>query len=252
MTRVAGLALFVLSLAVFGVAAERGASFVVGLVGTDKKQDARIDELEQQLRDLRAKVDAPKPPPREDDPDVVHRIPLGLSPATGAARDAAWVTVVAFLDYQCPFCERVQPTLDQLLAANPDVRLVVKQNPLAFHLNARPAAIAAVCAHARGSFWPAHRRLFEGQRDLPAAIAELDVDRACLTSTKAAGVVDADMALATREGSTGTPGFFVNGRKLMGAQPLEAFQRAVDRARDEAKGSGLPPARFYDERVADR
>ena len=92
-------------------------------------------------------------------------VPVGTSPVSGPAD--AWVTIVEFSDFECPYCALVQPTLDTVLTgAGSDVRLVFKHFPLSMHAHARPAAIAADCAHAQGRFWEFHDLVFAGQATL--------------------------------------------------------------------------------------
>jgi protein-disulfide isomerase len=253
-----------LALAVFGVAvvvvgSARTVSFVLSLRATDQAQDARIDELEQQLRDLRAAPAAepvkPAPPFAADD-DRVHGIPVGSSPVRGPSD--AWVTIVAFTDYQCPFCGRVQQTLRDLQERNPDVRVVVKHLPLPFHVQAHPAAVAAECAHEQGRFWQVHDALYAEQRDLAGFLAQetweqygLDAGamRACIDGSHAKTIVDEDAAFAAAIHASATPTFYVNGRKVTGAQPLEQFQAAVDVARAAAKASGAAAADYYTKEI---
>ena len=92
-------------------------------------------------------------------------LPVLDSPADGAAD--AWVTIVEFSDFECPFCARVQDTLAQVRLAYPaSVRIVFKHFPLSFHALARPAAVAAQCAHAQGKFWEMHDAVFRNQGTL--------------------------------------------------------------------------------------
>jgi protein-disulfide isomerase len=127
------------------------------------------------------------------------------------------------------------------------VRLIVKDLPLASHRHARLAAEAARCAGAEGRFWPYHDRLFAEQprfaEDRLIAYAVdlgLDADAfgRCLGERRFAREVDADLAQARALGLRGTPAFLVNGRVLMGAQPLETFRSVID----EALQRGSPPA----------
>ncbi len=93
------------------------------------------------------------------------KLPVGDSPVRGTAD--AWVTVLEFGDFQCPYCREAKPIMDDLLEANPkDVRLVFKHFPLDMHAHARPAAIAAECASQQGKFWPFHDTLYENQRSI--------------------------------------------------------------------------------------
>jgi len=152
--------------------------------------------------------------------------------------DSAAITMVEFSDFQCPFCERVVPTLKELAKRYPDsLRIIYRHQPLPFHPNARPAAEASVCAEAQGKFWEYHDLLFANRKALAAedliAYAEqieldLDAFRGCLALPTTAARIDADMAAATRVGATGTPAFYINGIKLTGAKPIEAFAAIID------------------------
>jgi protein-disulfide isomerase len=96
---------------------------------------------------------------------VVPDVPVGTSPVAGPAD--AWVTVVEFSDFECPYCGAVQETLASVLPAyGNDVRHVFKHYPLSFHPFARRTAIAAECAHAQGLFWPFEGLVFGGQSAL--------------------------------------------------------------------------------------
>jgi protein-disulfide isomerase len=149
------------------------------------------------------------------------------------------VTIVEFSDFHCPFCRRVQPTLNELLKRYPEqVKLVYRDLPLdALHPEARRASEAARCAHDQGRFWPYHDELYSRGSDAsPAtltAIAEtvgLDVPafEQCLASGTHRAAIQRDVEEATRLGATGTPAFFVNGRLLSGAMPLESFVTVVE------------------------
>ena len=125
------------------------------------------------------------------------------------------------------------------------VRLVYKDFPLAFHEGALPAAEAARCAGEQGRFWEYHDLLFVAQpafstADLVGYAARLGLPAepftACLESNRHRDAVRADMAEARAAGVRGTPTFFVNGRRLVGAQPLQAFQTAVRNALAENSG----------------
>ena len=123
------------------------------------------------------------------------------------------------------------------------VRLVYKDFPLSFHAAARPAAVAARCAAEKGLFWEYHDLLFEAQpefaRDQLIVYAHrLGLDReafaACLDSGRHLPAVEADVREGAAAAVSGTPTFFVNGQRLVGAQPLEAFREAVQNALDRA------------------
>jgi protein-disulfide isomerase len=123
------------------------------------------------------------------------------------------------------------------------IRFVYKDFPLSFHAGARPAAEAARCAGEQGQFWPYHDLLFLSRpsfaREALIGYAErLKLDTgaftACVDSGRHKDAVSADMAEGRALGVTGTPTFFVNGRRLVGAQPVEALRDAVQSALDGA------------------
>lgn len=195
------------------------------------------------------------------DPEAVYRVPVTRAqPVRGPAN--ALVTLVLFTDFECPFCSRIAPTLDALLQQyGNDVRLVFRNNPLAFHPNAMPAAEAALEAFAQGgndAFWRYHDLLFANQRTLARADLErfaqqigLDLPRfrQALDSGTHRAAIDADRALAAQLGATGTPAVFVNGKHMRGAQPLAAFQARVDTELAAARAMvrrGVPRARVYE------
>jgi protein-disulfide isomerase len=157
-------------------------------------------------------------------------------PSKGPA--SAPVQIIEFSDFECPFCFRANPTIAQVLSTYGDrVRLVYRHLPLPNHPNARPAAEAAACANEQGRFWEYHDQLFANQSKLSAAdlkqhAAELKLDtakfNACVDSRKFQKDVDADLDAAQLLGVSGTPHFFINGRALSGAQPLESFKQIID------------------------
>jgi protein-disulfide isomerase len=147
------------------------------------------------------------------------------------------VTIVAFLDYQCPYSKKLVPTLYELAALYPDdLRVVVKHNPLPMHKDARLAAMAAIAAQRQGRFWVMHDALFENQKDLePQAVlghaGRLGFDLAqledALQDASVAAQVDADIAQAKRLGMRGTPAMFINGRHVTGARALPELREEV-------------------------
>ena len=158
------------------------------------------------------------------------------SPRKGAKTPR--VTLVEISDFQCPFCGRVAPTLKDLEKKYPnDLAVVFVNQPLSFHPNATPAAKAALAAHRQGKFWEFHDKLFANQQALAPAdfekyAGELKLDLARFKKDLANPQIDqeiaADQKLAASVDATGTPSFLVNGRKLVGAKPLEAFTTVID------------------------
>ena len=124
------------------------------------------------------------------------------------------------------------------------VKLVFKDLPLPMHTLARPAHAAARCAGAAGKYWAYHDALFEAQpafqRDnLIRYAVEVGLDRdafvQCLDGRRFESAVEADVAEARAMGVSGTPTFFINGVRLVGAQPIEAFRAAIDDALARAR-----------------
>jgi protein-disulfide isomerase len=194
------------------------------------------------------------------DDSTVWKVPLGKSPSRGPAD--ALVTIVQFSEYQCPFCKRVEPTIDELLKRYPkQVRLIFKHNPLPFHNRAMPASLLAAEARAqRGDkgFWQAHEQLFQSQprledEDLLAIAEQLKLDKArvkrAIANETHKAAIEKDMELASDIDARGTPTFFINGRKLSGAQPLDRFVSLVDEELAKAKqlmsAKRIPAARVY-------
>lgn len=148
------------------------------------------------------------------------------------------IEIVEFSDFQCPFCQRANPTVDQVLKTYGDrIRFVYRHYPLPNHQNARPAAEAAACAHAQGQFWKYHDQLFSApdrltDADLKRQATSIGLDtvkfNTCVDSHATKAVVDQDIKEAAAVGVNATPSFFINGRPLEGAQPFEAFKELID------------------------
>jgi protein-disulfide isomerase len=174
-------------------------------------------------------------------------------------RADALVTIVEFSDFQCPFCARVNPTLDKIRENyGESVRFVWKHEPLPFHTNARKthdASVAVFELGASSAFWRFHDEAFKNQNALDAEHFEAwavlaGVNREAFRGRVHADEpkVDTDIALARRVGATGTPAFFVNGIKITGAQPFEAFKEVIDAELLQAQAlakQGIPLAEIY-------
>jgi len=180
----------------------------------------------------------PMPPPPE------RTIVEGNSPKRGPA--VAPVTIVEFTDYECPFCRKVSDTVLTLekLYGN-KVRFVFKQAPLSFHPHARLAAAAVPEANEQGKFWEYRTLLYAGETvperaGLEAYAKQLGLDlpkfRAALDKEKFEPQIKSDFAEMTENSNKdangkpmyGTPLFFINGRPLVGSQPVEDFVSLID------------------------
>src|SRR5215469_8800924 len=149
------------------------------------------------------------------------------------------VTIVEFSDFQCPFCKKSESTLNDLLAKYRGlVKLAYMDFPLGeIHPEAQKAAEAARCAGEQGKFWEYHDALYADQTklkgaDLLAHARALNLDeksfRSCLDSGKFASKIQADLGQGQKLGVAGTPGFFINGVFLSGAQPQAEFDKIID------------------------
>ena len=182
-----------------------------------------------------------KPRSRRPDPNRRYKIDIAGRPVKGGKN--AKVTIVEWSDFQCPFCKRVTPTLDQIHETYGDqVRIVFRHLPLSIHSKAPAAHAAAEAAHKQGKFWEMHDKIFENQRELSAdkfaVYAQelgLDVDqyKKDVVSAEVKKRLDGDSSAAAKLGVTGTPAFFVNGRYLSGAQPFTSFKKLIDEELDK-------------------
>ena len=169
----------------------------------------------------------------------VYRAEMSVEGAPFKGPEKAPVTIVEVTDFHCPYCKRVQPTINEILSKYGDkVKLVFRDFPLdQLHPSARKAAEAARCAKEQGKFWPYHDKLMAAGTDaspekLNGYAQELGLDVAafeqCFSSGKYKAAVQKDVEEGSRLGVNGTPAFFINGRLLSGAQPLESFAKVID------------------------
>lgn len=183
---------------------------------------------------------APDDTPQASD-DVRVEIPTRGLPHKGARAEATHVTMIECSDFQCPFSRRAAGTVDELIAKNDDVAFFHAHFPLApMHEHAMLMARASVAAQRQGAFWPMHDALFarrvesEGAAIDLAARLGLDSARfaADLHEPTVHGEVERQRRLCRDAGVRGVPTFFINGRRMIGSQPVEEFQRVIDEERD--------------------
>ena len=165
----------------------------------------------------------------------VHTIDTNGSPFEGPA-DAP-ITLTLFTDFECPYCSKMGPLIDEVLKRNPKtVKVVLKNMPLKFHKMARPAAYAALAAHEQGKFWEYHDLLFKNQDKLTATTfeehaTELKLDLAKfkvdIKSPETLAKVEKDLTDAKKAGVTGTPTVFINGRRPQQRSP-QAYQAIIN------------------------
>ncbi|WP_162687701.1 DsbA family protein [Bradymonas sediminis] len=193
------------------------------------------------------KASAPKAPAAPAAPAAkvdVKDLALGNAPILGPKN--APVTIVEYSDFECPYCKRGDASLKEAIADyDGKVKVAFKHYPLPFHKKAPGASKAAMAAGEQGKFWEMHDLLFENQRNLGSddtyiGYAEklgLNVEKfkKDLKNPEYQKIIDADMAQGSKVGVRGTPAFFINGERLVGAQPASKFKEAIDRALKEAK-----------------
>ena len=228
----------IIASAILGLSILGGSYILVGSVDRATEGIAALGGTLAKAAPAAAAPAAPAPAPRRGpDPAKAYAVNTKGSPAKGGSANAV-VTLVEFSDFQCPFCGRVNDTLDQIEDAYGDkVRIVFKHLPLRMHSRAPMAHAASEAANRQGKFWEMHDLIFANQRDLSetayigyAGKIGLDVDqfKKDMNSASVKAKVDADAAEAAKLGVTGTPGFFVNGYFLSGAKPFSEFKRVID------------------------
>lgn len=172
---------------------------------------------------------------RRLEPFRIAMAPVG--PSRGPS-DAP-VTLIEMVDFECPFCSRMVPVLDQLQRRYGDqVRFVVRQFPLEIHPSSPLAARASLCADDQGHFWEMHDRLFadqanlhlEGLPKIAAKVEGIDLEafKSCLDSDRHEDALAVDRAAGLRAGVSGTPAFFINGRYLSGTVTADALAEIVE------------------------
>jgi protein-disulfide isomerase len=221
-----------------------GGSFFVA--NSLDRTTAQIEVAAEKLDDLQLAA-APGPnarPNRPQRPEAgkEYKVDIGKAPTRGNQNAA--VTIVEWSDFQCPFCNRVSPTLAQIRQEYGErVRFAFKHMPLSIHPQAAGAHAASEAAHRQDKFWEMHDLIFENQRDLSVETLEgyasklgLDMDqyRRDIEAKDVAKRISEDMAQAQKLGVTGTPSFFINGKYLSGAQPFANFKRVIDEALEKS------------------
>ncbi len=155
-----------------------------------------------------------------------------------AGSKTAKVVIHEFSDFECPFCARGKQVVSQIKSAYGDkVRVVFRHFPLDRHENAKPAALATICANKDGKFWELHDKMFDNQTSITTAnilkwSQELGLDtkkiETCMGAPETAKLLERDLSDASKLGVNSTPTFFVNGKRVAGALPFEQFKTMID------------------------
>ena len=148
------------------------------------------------------------------------------------------VTIISFSDYECDYCADAEVTIQYVLSTYPEqVSFVFRDFPIETYINSQKAAEAAECAGEQGKYWEMHDTLFKNQNALDISslkqyAADLGLNTTafnnCLDNGSMTQEVYADRSDGLKAGVNGVPTFFINGKKLVGAAPLESFQTAIE------------------------
>jgi protein-disulfide isomerase len=188
--------------------------------------------------------------------DAQAKLDQGVNgPARGPAK--APVTIVEFSDMQCPHCQKAAPTIDQLLAQEPNVHFVFQNFPLPSHNWAEKAARYVDCAgRVSGSettndaAWKFIQKTFEEQANITQANVDEklkaiatasgingDEIAACATKPETKARIEASVALGKSVGVSGTPALFINGQSVGAGAPVDLLKKIVDFKISQEKGA---------------
>lgn len=209
--------------------------------GNEETVLGRLSSIENKLNVLQARNIAPSlipPQPPQEDFNKVYTIDVGSSVINGK-KDAP-ITIVEFTDLQCPFCARFWPPVREVLKAYPDkVNYVMKNFPLSFHPNARPAAKMALAAHEQGKYYEMVDLLLQNAGDVSEAKVKEYAKQLKLNYNKLMDdarskdaqyekIISEDLASGEKADVRGTPTFYINGKKTM-ARDLDSFKAEIDK-----------------------
>jgi predicted DsbA family dithiol-disulfide isomerase len=163
---------------------------------------------------------------------------IDISGAAVLGLEKAPIIIVVFMDYQCPYCARLEPILEKVQESNPDyVKVVFKNFPLKMHNAANSAAEASIVAEEMGKFLEFHKQMVEGYKtlsddkilDIASGLGfNKDDFKEKMSSEAVLKQVQKDIADGEKAGVSGTPSVFVNGRELKN-RSLEGFQELIDK-----------------------
>lgn len=220
---------------------------VTEILKSQKSIEQRLSAIETKqttiMYSLQALAGQPRPaaaqavPPAED-LNKVYKIDMGRSFLKGNKN--AKVTIVEFSDFQCPYSQRFHPVVNEVLKAYPkDVNYVLKNFPLTFHPQARPAAKASLTAGGQGKYWEMVELLFQSGRELSETKYQELAKQLGLNADKFMKdyknndaeweqLIKEDMTVAGSSDVRGTPTFFINGKRT-NARDMVAFKQEIDK-----------------------
>jgi len=210
--------------------------------GAGDNSNPSLAAIQNELAQIQNKISSggnaqqPQEPPPED-MNKVYTIDPGISAILGNKN--APVTIVEFSDFQCPFCARFYSAIKDVMAAYPNqVRVIIKNFPLPFHPNARPAAKLAMAANEQGKFQGMMESLLANGGDVSddkvkeyAKTLGLDYNKLMAdyknNDAQWEKQIQDDMQLGSSVDVRGTPTFYLNGRKT-NARDLASFKTQID------------------------
>jgi protein-disulfide isomerase len=214
---------------------------------TKEQADAILNELKEMHKQLDKLIEL-QVNPAKGGPAVLKLKFAPGAPMLGKA--GAPITIVEFLDLQCPYCKRFEDTtfasIRKELIETGKVRYVSVDFPLEMHTNAKPAAVAAHCAGEQGKFWELRDLLLQNASNLGAEAIlnhakavglDQNAFAACLKAGKYSAQIDAGEREALELGVEGTPSFLVGksapggveGTLVVGSLPFSAFEAAIQK-----------------------
>lgn len=201
------------------------------------------DDVKKALGGSIAQAPPAAPKPAQPNPEEQFKkqlqdkvtVDIGDTPILGDKN--AKIMIIVFSDFQCPFSKRGADTIKSLKTKYGNKLSFVHKNlPLGFHPQAVPAAKAALAAGKQGKFYEYHDKLYESQRslgedlyvqiakDLGLNLSKFNADR---NSQAIADQIEEDKTQAGKLGFRGTPGFTLNGVKILGAYPIDHFEKII-------------------------
>lgn len=217
----------------WGIAIVCAAGFFIILIGKMPER-ANVDDLADSKQNIQQNIE------QEDKKavDVTKISPVTDNDHIRGDRNAK-ITLIEYSDFQCPYCNKLVPTIEKVLADySGKVRFIYRNYPInSIHQYAQKAAEAGECAADQGKFWEMHDKMFANQSALTVAnlksyAKDLGLNQeqfdSCLDSGKYASRVNQQSAEAEAAGLTGTPGTFINNVFINGAYPYETFKATID------------------------
>lgn len=167
------------------------------------------------------------------------KINVEMGDAVTKGDKGAKVTIVEFSDFQCPYCKKGADVTKELIKKYGNkIYIGFKHYPLPFHTEAKKAAMASECANEQGKFWEMHDALFASQAEFKdgkwdkiaekVGVKDIKKFNDCVSTDKFAAKMDKHMEEAKKLGINAVPNFFINGRVLAGAMPIEEFTKIID------------------------